>query len=93
MCAFEFWLIKKINDVTAASFIEKKKRSTVTTTVLIRLSWNLVCVYFGELLGLGLKFSVLRHRLLEKYDCEKNFKTGNDVKPITKYRFVLILAR
>ena len=67
--------------------------STVTATVLVRFSWNLVCGYLHELLGLGLQISVLRHQLLVKMTVEKTVKTGSDVNPKTKCRFWLISTR
>ena len=42
---------------------ECKNEGTVMATVLVRFSQNLVCRHLIELLGLGLKFSILRHQL------------------------------
>ena len=70
-----------------AAILIEKNCGTVTATVLIRFSWNLVCRYYYVLLGMGLKVSVLRHQLPVKMTVGKTVKTGSDVNSKTKCRF------
>ena len=77
----------------ARSHIGRKNCGTVTATVLVRFSLNLVCGYLRGSLGLRLQISILRHQLLVKMTVEKTVKTGSDVNQKTKYRFWLISTR
>ena len=56
--------------------VGRKNEGTVTATVFIRFSWNFEYNICGDLLGLGLHFSDLRHHLLVKMAVEKTVKTG-----------------
>ena len=62
-----------------AAILNKNYVSTVTAIDVMRFSWNLVCEYLQELLGLGLQISVLRHELLVKMTVEKAVETGIEV--------------